>query len=200
MNLELVKDVASQNDDLILKLQPILIPVLILWVIIGILSLVLVRRFTAGKASMKKDGMVGLLLILSVIFLFFLVIKKDLPVSKAILHPAHSQRVATYEGYIDKKDIDIKEVNTTKFSKEVVYIDNQAIPKNDKDVITVKDINFDIKKTDKVKVIAKVEYAYKKGNEKSKKQINLRNLEESGPKTFQKYTERLKSVKLEPVK
>lgn len=155
----------------------------------------LYRQFE-GVANRIDDG-VFVIVFLFVVMLFISLDYHDTAIGKSIYHSGHSQKVATYEGYIDKKDIDVKELNTIGSSKEVLYIDNQTIPKNDKDIITTKDINFDIEKVDKVKVIAEVEYAYKNGKENPKKHLNLI---KPDLKDEQTYIEKLKSVKLEPVK
>lgn len=206
MNLELVKDVVSHNDNLILKLQPALTGALIVFVIyciIGAIGIVLVHRFINGKANMKKAGAIGLLMILSIMFLFIIIAKRDLPISKAILYPGYSQGVATYEGYIDKKDINVKELNTSDYSKKVIYVNNQSIPKNTKEIITTDDIDFNIEKADKIKIIAKVEYAYAKNEENSKKAVNLDDLKHKNDlnsEKMSKHLEQLKSVKLESIK
>lgn len=195
MNLELVKDVVSHNDDLLVKLTPPQLPILAYLVVLVIILSVLMCRTLAGKGN-KKDVVVYVVVVLFAVTLFTSMAYHDTTIGKSIYHSGHSQKVATYEGYIDKKDIDVKELNTTDSSKEVLYIDNQTIPKNDKDIITTKDINFDVEKVDKVKVIAEVEYAYENGKENPKKHMNLEDLE---LKNKSNYIEKLKSVKLEPV-
>lgn len=197
MNLELVKDVVSHNDDLILKLEPPMLPILVYLVVSIIILLVVLFRQLIGKGN-KKDIVVFVVVALSTIIFFVLLINHNSTIGKSIYHSGHSQnqKVATYEGYIDKKDIDVKELNTTDSSKDVIYVNRQTIPKNDKDIITTKDINFDVEKVDKVKVIAEVEYAYENGKGNPKKYMNLEDLE---LKNKPNYIEKLKSVKLEPV-
>lgn len=196
MNLELVKDVVSHNDDLILKLSPPMLPILVCLVVSVIILFVVMCRVLAGKVN-RIDVGVFVIVVLFAVTLFTSLVHHDTTIGKSIYHSGHSQKVVTYEGYIDKKDIDVKELNTTDSSKEVLYIDNQTIPKNDKDIITTKDINFDVEKVDKVKVIAEVEYAYENGKENLKKHMNLN---KSDLKNKPNYIEQLKSVKLEPVK
>lgn len=195
MNLELVKDVVSHNDDLLVKLSPPMLPILAYLVVLVIILFVLMCRMLAGKGN-KKDVVVYVVVVLSTIIFFVLLINHNSTIGKPIYHSEHSQRVATYEGYINKKDIDVKELNTTDSSKDVIYVNNRTIPKNDKDIITTKDVNFDVEKVDKVKVIAKVKYACEIGKENPKKHMNLEDLE---LKNKSNYIEKLKSVKLEPV-
>lgn len=191
MNLELVKDVVSHNDDLILKLSPPTLPILVCLVIL----IVLLFRQLEGVAN-RIDVGVFVIVFLFAVTLFTSLAHHDTTIGKSLYHSGHSQKVATYEGYIDKKDIDVKELNTTDSSKDVIYVNRQTIPKNDKDIITTKDINFDIEKVDKVKVIAEVEYACENGKENPKKHMNLN---KSDLKDKRTYVEELKSVKLEPI-
>lgn len=195
MNLELVKDVVSHNDDLIVKLTPPQLPILACVVVSVIILFVVMCRVLAGKVN-RIDVGVFVIVVLFALTLFTSMAYHDTTIGKSIYHSGHSQKVATYEGYIDKKDIDIKEINTTDSSKDVIYVNRQTIPKNDKDIITTKDINFDIEKVDKVKVIAEVEYACENGKENPKKHMNLN---KSDLKDKRTYVEELKSVKLEPI-
>lgn len=204
MNLELMKDTVSKIDDLLTMLSTFNLIVIIPLICAGaILIITMVIRFPFGKGILKVDGILVLLSVLCVLLIGSMQIKDDSSISKAVLHHGYSQKIATYEGYIDTKDIKIKEVNNAEKSEDVIYIDNQSVPKNTKDIITTKDIDFDIKKTDKVKVIAKVEHTYKKGKEKPEKNVDLEDLKSKNDlhsKKSSKYAEQLKSVKLEPVK